>query len=132
MENNNFFDNSSNIYDESSSLFGFENNESNNLTGNSVSETASFTTTTYKSKVWNHFTRDTNFKNNSKAICNYCKAIYICSQGSTTTIMKHLEKNHPTKLNLNYNKSTIENFFNTTKVYIKFFLYLKFKVTINN
>ena len=101
------------------------------VTGSNITKTILFSITIHKSKVQDYFIKDVNFKNNLKAICNYCKAVYICSKDSITTISKHLKKNHLTKLNLISNKPTIEKFLNTTKVYIKIFL-LKFKLTNNN
>ena len=44
--------------------------------------------------AWNHFTKDPDFKNNKKAICNRCNKMYICSAGSTTNITKHLKNIH--------------------------------------
>src|SRR4051812_49282705 len=46
--------------------------------------------------VWNHFTKNTNYKNNKKATCNRCKKvyIYICSASSTSSITKHLKNVH--------------------------------------
>lgn len=44
--------------------------------------------------VWNHFTKDTDYKNNKKATCNRCKKVYICSASSTSGITKHLKNVH--------------------------------------
>src|SRR3954470_12976351 len=44
--------------------------------------------------VWNHFTKDTDYKNNKKATCNHCKKVYICSASSTSGITKHLKNVH--------------------------------------
>ena len=44
------------------------------------------------SHIWEHFTRDSDFKNNKKAICNHCQKIYTCSEGSTSNLSKHLKK----------------------------------------
>ena len=44
--------------------------------------------------VWNHFTKDTDYKNNKKAACNHCNKVYICSAGSTSGITKHLKNVH--------------------------------------
>src|SRR5256714_15593177 len=44
--------------------------------------------------VWNHFTKDTDYKNNKKATCNRYKKVYICSASSTSGITKHLKNVH--------------------------------------
>ncbi|CAB4376342.1 unnamed protein product [Rhizophagus irregularis] len=64
------------------------------------------------SYVWNHFTKDPDYKNNKKANCNYCHKTYICSAGTTSGISKHLKKFHATKLltegNQKVNKSILD------------------------
>ncbi|RGB26716.1 hypothetical protein C1646_800108 [Rhizophagus diaphanus] len=50
------------------------------------------------SYVWNHFTKDPDYKNNKKANCNYYHKTYICSTSTTSEISKHLKKFHATKL----------------------------------
>ncbi|CAB5351885.1 unnamed protein product [Rhizophagus irregularis] len=66
------------------------------------------------SYVWNHFTKDPDYKNNKKANCNYCHKTYICSAGTTSGISKHLKKFHVTKLltegNQKVNKSILDMF----------------------
>jgi len=44
------------------------------------------------SHVWEHFTKDSDFKTNKKAICNHCNKTYTCSGGSTSNLSKHLKK----------------------------------------
>src|SRR2546430_8833975 len=44
--------------------------------------------------IWNHFTKNTDYKNNKKATCNHCKKVYICSASSTSDITKHLKNVH--------------------------------------
>src|SRR3954471_23047586 len=44
--------------------------------------------------AWNYFTKDTDFKNNKKATCNYCHKSYKCSGRSTSGITKHLKNVH--------------------------------------
>ncbi|CAB4386257.1 unnamed protein product [Rhizophagus irregularis] len=44
--------------------------------------------------VWSHFEKDENFKYNKRATCTYCSKTYICSEGSTTNITKHLKNVH--------------------------------------
>src|SRR2546430_12091108 len=44
--------------------------------------------------AWNHFTKDTNFKDNKKATCHHCNKTYTCSGGSTSGITKHLKNVH--------------------------------------
>ncbi|CAB4377035.1 unnamed protein product [Rhizophagus irregularis] len=64
------------------------------------------------SYVWNHFTKDPDYKNNKKANCNYCHKTYICYAGTTSGISKHLKKFHATKLltegNQKVNKSILD------------------------
>ncbi|CAB5351889.1 unnamed protein product [Rhizophagus irregularis] len=74
------------------------------------------------SYVWNHFTKDPDYKNNKKANCNYCHKTYICSAGTTSGISKHLKKFHATKLltegNQKVNKSILD-MLNESKSYDK-------------
>ena len=51
-----------------------------------------------ESYIWKHFTKDSNYKSNKKAKCNYCNKTYICSFGSTTGPSKHLQKYHSVQL----------------------------------
>ena len=44
--------------------------------------------------VWSHFTKDVNFKDNKKAICNYCNKKYTCFGSSTSNLAKHLRNVH--------------------------------------
>src|SRR5256714_7758610 len=44
--------------------------------------------------IWNHFTKNTDYKNNKKATCNCCKKVYICSASSTLDITKYLKNVH--------------------------------------
>ena len=107
---------------EDSSLVSFETDSisTSNIpvstSTSSISELPAVLIETSKSKAWAHFTKDKNFKINKKSICNYCKAIYICSGDSTSNMSKHLEKSHPEKLNLLKNKSSIEKFFDVLKI----------------
>ena len=61
------------------------------------------------SEVWKHFTRDVNFKENKKATCNLCGAVYICSGGSTSNLKKHIKKRHSEK---EQRQELITNIFN--------------------
>ncbi|GES89709.1 hypothetical protein GLOIN_2v1790453 [Rhizophagus clarus] len=45
------------------------------------------------SEAWKYFTKDVNFKENKKATCNLCSAIYVCSASSTSNLKKHIKKN---------------------------------------
>ncbi|GES72958.1 zinc finger BED domain-containing protein RICESLEEPER 2-like [Rhizophagus clarus] len=49
------------------------------------------------SEAWKYFTKDVNFKENKKATCNLCGAIYVCSAGSTSNLKKHIKKKHSEK-----------------------------------
>src|SRR2546429_1552454 len=44
--------------------------------------------------VWNHFIKNTDYKNNKKATCNRCKKVYIYSASSISGITKHLKNVH--------------------------------------
>src|SRR6266542_5992339 len=44
------------------------------------------------SQIWEYFTKDINFKENKKAVCNYCSATYKYTGSSTTNLSKHLKK----------------------------------------
>jgi hypothetical protein len=68
--------------------------------------------------VWKHFTKDSNYKSNKKAHCNYCKKTYICSAGSTTGPSKHLQKNHSIKLGHQNAQQSVVDMLNKAKVNI--------------
>lgn len=51
--------------------------------------------------VWQHFTKDTNYKDNKKAKCNHCNKAYICTGGSTSGLTKHLKNVHNIMKNQN-------------------------------
>lgn len=107
-----------------------ENDEIANTSASIVSSSAitmAATTEIIGSQVWAHFTKDISFKVNKKAVCNYCKATYVCSGSSTSNLMKHLNKNHITKLNLSSKKTNLDNFFSSTKV-SKVYYCFKFKI----
>ena len=124
----------------------FENSPSyeiQNLSGNTTEftgskysnmETGSISSITENSKgsqVWFHFTKDTNYKINKIAICNYCSKKYVCSKGSTSNMNNYLKNYHANKLhlfNLTETSNTIPSFFTSTKVniyllFINFILY---------
>lgn len=46
------------------------------------------------SEVWKYFTKDSNFKQNKKAKCDVCGVTYTCSGGSTSNLLKHINKKH--------------------------------------
>ncbi|GBC07730.1 hypothetical protein RclHR1_07660006 [Rhizophagus clarus] len=61
------------------------------------------------SEAWKYFTKDVNFKENKKATCNLCGAIYVCSAGSTSNLKKHIKKKHSEK---EQHQELITNIFN--------------------
>jgi len=84
--------------------------------------------------VWNHFTKNTDYKNNKKATCNHCKKVYICSASSTSGITKHLKNVHSI---VQHNKlSDINNKFSIYNINFKgnffSFFFINFKNLINN
>lgn len=129
MEYDSSFNDSSEINDESFSLDSYELSDTSNVATSSFLEVSSSNKINYRSKVWNHFTKDSAFNESKKVSCNYCSTKYTCSGGSTSNLFKHLEKNHPIKLNPTSDKPLIENFFNTTVVSINIFI--KFKTMLN-
>ncbi len=80
-----------------------------------------------RSQVWTHFTKDKNFKENKKAICNHCGIKYTCSGSSTSNLSKHLKK-HPiqTGKTQQMGQSIIEMFGSTSKVNYKVSFYFIF------
>lgn len=70
--------------------------------------------------IWNHFTKDTNYKDNKKATCNLCNKVYICSGGSTSGVMKHLKNVHNIVKNQNeqINKTDVLSMLQASKVSI--------------
>jgi radical SAM protein with 4Fe4S-binding SPASM domain len=105
-----------NEIEESSSLTSHENTNTDNITTSNLSEATTATLTASKSRVWNHFTKNADFKTSKKATCNYCKTVYTCSGSSTSNLFKHLEKIHPSKLNPATSRPSIESFFNMPMV----------------
>src|SRR5947207_2026992 len=85
------------------------------------------------SEVWQHFTKDINFKQNKKATCNHCNAIYTCFEGSTSNLKKHLTRRHLNKPQES-NQLIITDVFNimakgNISIYIKIF-YLSYIILI--
>ena len=58
--------------------------------------------------VWNHFTKDSDYKNNKKAFCKHCNKSYTCSGISTSGIGKHLKNVHKIIVKQNQNEQTGE------------------------
>jgi hypothetical protein len=77
--------------------------------------------------VWNHFRRDTNFKDNKKAACNYCNKTYVCTGSSTTNLSKHLRNVHSIQQGVQPTANIIE-MLKAPKVYI-FILFFVFQYT---
>jgi hypothetical protein len=78
--------------------------------------------------VWNHFRRDTNFKDNKKAACNYCNKTYVCTGSSTTNLSKHLRNVHSIQQGVQPIANIIE-MLKALKVYI-FILFFVFSILI--
>jgi hypothetical protein len=78
--------------------------------------------------VWNHFKRDTKFKDNKKAACNYCNKIYVCTGSSTTNLSKHLRNVHSIQQGVQPIANIIE-MLKAPKVYI-FILFFVFSILI--
>ena len=95
MEHENFSDNMQYLHEESGSLTNHDNNDNDNANTSNPSESASITSIISRSKAWEHFIKSSNFKNDKKATCKYCRTIYTCSGSSTSNLIKHLEKTHP-------------------------------------
>ena len=83
--------------------------------------------------VWNHFTKDTDYKNNKKATCNRCKKVYICSASSTSGITKHLKNVHSI---VQHNEPTsninVLSMLQASKVIFFSFFFINFKNLTNN
>jgi BED zinc finger len=50
------------------------------------------------SPVWGHFKKAQNYRDSHKAECMHCSKILVASHGSTSTMLLHLQKNHPNDL----------------------------------
>ena len=74
------------------------NSEFSNVEASSTSGSISNITSHKSSHVWLYFDKNKDFKINKKAYCKYCHKTYTCSQGSTSNLSNHLNKNHVTKL----------------------------------
>src|SRR4051812_13726605 len=77
--------------------------------------------------AWNYFIKDTDFKNNKKATCNYCYKSYKYSEESISVITKHLRNVHNLTQNTSnspISKTNVLNMLQTSKVnYCYFFFY---------
>ena len=75
------------------------------------------------SKVWLHYTKSINYKENKKATCNYCGKILKCTGSSTSTLRTHLKNKHPLQISeSNIQQLIILKMFSTSKVSKKFFI----------
>jgi PPE-repeat protein len=92
-------------------------------------ETLKNTQNNQGSFVWNHFIRDTNFKDNKKATCNYCNKTYVCTGSSTTNLSKHLRNVHSIQQGVQPTRNIIE-MLKAPKVYILFY-FLFFSILIS-
>ena len=83
--------------------------------------------------VWNHFTKNTDYKNNKKATCNRCKKVYICSASSISSITKHLKNVHSI---VQHNEPTsninVLSMLQASKVIFFSFFFINFKNLTNN
>jgi len=52
-----------------------------------------------KSDIWDHFKKAVDYPSSKKATCVHCSKRYVCSDGSTSTLWRHIKKTHPRKLN---------------------------------
>ena len=75
-------------------------------------------------QVQEHITKDINFKENKKAVCNYCNATYKCTGSSTTNLSKHLKK-HAVQIGeiQKQGRNIAEMFGGISKVNYSFFLF---------
>ena len=69
-----------------------------------------------KSDVWNHFTKDCNYKENKRAKCNYCGISYTCTNGSTSNLNKHMKNKHTGR-----SQESIKDMFNVKAKVRRFF-----------
>jgi hypothetical protein len=70
--------------------------------------------------VWNHFTKDTNFKVNKKATCTFCNKTYVCTGSSTSNLSKHLKNVHSIQQGIQLNETNIIEMLKAPKVNILF------------
>ena len=70
------------------------------------------------SHIWKHFTKDSNYKSNKKAKCNYCNKTYINSSNSTTGFSKHLQKYYSVQLDSQKVQISVVDMLNKSKVNI--------------
>ena len=92
-----------------------------------LDDTASLGTGSY---VWKYFTKDTNYKINKKASCNYCNKTYICFGGTTSGISKHLQKNHAAQLGLQKAQKSVIDMLKESKVSILFYLFYQNQILL--
>jgi hypothetical protein len=104
---------------ESNSIKFNKNDVNDSVTINTDIEPAVAIENQRSSQVWEHFTKDIDFKTNKKATCKYCKRNYTCIGGSTTNLHTHLKKHHPIKLNPSLQGNSIAEFFKKSEVNIK-------------
>ena len=48
-----------------------------------------------KSDIWKHFVKAADYETSKKAICIHCQSSYMCNDGSTKSLWRHVKKVHP-------------------------------------
>src|SRR4051812_31628886 len=95
-----------------------DNNESFNSEVEISSSQTSLKLTVTKvtnSEVWKYFIKDNNYKKNKKATCKFCNKVYTCSEGSTSNLIKYLNKFHKIQIKESkkiFKELTIADMFN--------------------
>jgi hypothetical protein len=113
-------DNDDNINNDNYDNDDNDDNQEDNQPENRVIQKSQKSQTS--SQVWDHFKKASDFKKSKKAICKYCGLSYVCSGGSTSNLMKHLKKQHPIRVGISKQSTTIDEMFGPSKVDILFFI----------
>jgi hypothetical protein len=71
----------------------------------SVSQPAS-----QKSDIWVHFKKAVDYPSTKQAICVHCGKRYVCSDGNTSTLWRHIKRTHSRKLNPPATIGPLDNF----------------------
>lgn len=64
-----------------------------------------------KSDIWKHFVKAADYEASKKAICIHCKNSYVCSDGSTKSLWRHVKKVHPKALGIPVAAGPLDRFF---------------------
>jgi hypothetical protein len=63
-----------------------------------------------KSDIWDHFKKAVDYPSSKQATCVHCGRRYVCSDGNTSTLWRHIKRMHPRKLDPPATVGPLDNF----------------------